>query len=169
MARPSGGNNDTLPPSISEMFPASVNVIGASETFSATVSDGDDGSGVRSVSFVIQYPDGITKAFQATEDANILDKWSVTLLGFSNGYWSWWVEARDNAKKGGNRKTSETVNFEVDTTSDGSGGGGGSTGDGTVTNDLWNIVGAVKTATGRIYFEMPRNAKWNGPWIGYVC
>jgi hypothetical protein len=27
----------------------------------------------------------------------------------------------------------------------------------------------VQNAAGRLYFEMPSNAKWKGPWTGYVC
>lgn len=162
-ARPSGGNNDSTPPSISDMDPGPGAVIGASATFLATVADAE--SGVRSVSFIILYPDGVTtQTFQANEGAN--DTWSVTLQGFSDGSWSWSVEARDNAKKGGNRSTEGPVAFTVD--SGGGGGGGGDTSD-TVTHAEWTFGGAVQTAVGRIYFEMPNNARRKGPWGGYVC
>ncbi len=55
--RPSGGNSDSTPPSISGMDPAHGAVIGANQVFSATVRDQ---SGVKSVSFAITYPDGVT-------------------------------------------------------------------------------------------------------------
>ena len=161
-AKPAGGkNNDTTPPSISNMDPGGIDpVIGASYTFSATVTDD---SGVKSVSFTIRYPDGVTtQSFSATAGAN--DTWSVALQGFSNGDWSWRVVAKDNAKKGGNTATSDCVNFSVDT-----GGGGGSTATDTISNAEWTAGDAVQTAAGRIYFEMPNNAKWKGPWGGYVC
>jgi len=169
-AGPSGG--DSTPPSIANMTPADGAVIGASQTFSATVTDSE--SGVRSVSFVVRYPNGTTtQSFSAARGAN--DVWSVTLQGFSDGNWAWWVEARDAASGRGNRSTSEVVSFTVDTGSGGGSGGGSgsdsgqSTGDGTVTNAEWTAGGAVQTAAGRIYFEMPSNAKRKGPWTGYVC
>ncbi len=160
-ARPGGGqNNDSTPPSISNMDPGPGAVIGASYTFSATVTDD---SGVKSVSFKIRYPDGVTtQSFDATAGAN--DTWSVALQGFTNGDWSWWVVAKDTAKKGGNTATSDVVSFSVDT-----GGGGGSTGTDTISNAEWTAGGAVQTAAGRIYFEMPKNARWKGPWGGFVC
>jgi hypothetical protein len=165
---PQASAGDTTPPSISNMDPGPGAVIGASHTFSATVTDE---SGVRSVSFVIRYPDGTTtQKFQASSGAN--DTWSATLQGFTDGSWSWWVEARDGAKRGGNRTTSDPVEFSVDTSGNGGGGGGGgggSTGTGTITNAEWTAGGTVHTAAGRIYFEMPNNAKWKGPWTAYVC
>ena len=162
-AGPSGG--DSTPPTITNMNPTEGAVIGAAQTFSATVTDA--GSGVRSVSFVIRYPNGTTtQSFSAARGAN--DVWSVNLQGFSDGDWAWWVEARDAASGRGNRSTSKVANFAVDT------GGGGSennqsTGDGTVSNAEWTAGGAVQMAAGRIYFEMPGNAKRKGPWTGYVC
>jgi hypothetical protein len=165
LARPPSGNNDTTPPSISNMNPGSGAVIGGSHTFSATVTDA---SSIRSVSFVIQYPDGVTRqTFQATGGAN--DTWSTTLQGFTDGGWSWWVETKDGAKKGGNSATSNVVSFTVDTGGGSGGGGGGSTGGDTITNAEWTMGGAVSTAAGRIYFEMPNNAKRKGPWTAYVC
>jgi len=38
-----------------------------------------------------------------------------------------------------------------------------------VTNAEWTAGGAIQTAAGRLYFEMPSNAKRKGPWTGYVC
>lgn len=162
-AKPTGGqNNETTPPLIANMDPGGPDpaIIGASYTFSATVTDD---SGVKSVSFTIRYPDGVTtQTFSATAGAN--DTWSVALQGFTYGNWSWWVVAKDTAKKGGNTATSDVVNFLVDT-----GGGGGSTGTDTVSNAEWTVGDAVQKAAGRIYFEMPKNARWKGPWGGFVC
>jgi hypothetical protein len=170
LAKPGGGSmGDTVPPAISNMDPNGTS-IGASYTFSATVTDT---SGVRSVSFVIQYPDNVTtQSFSATQQSGT-DTWQVSLQGFSDGNWSWWVVAKDAAPKGGNTATSNNAVFTVDTGGgSSSGGGGGSSGDttsGTVTNAMWNDGGAVQIAAGRLYFEMPSNAKWKGPWTGYVC
>ena len=162
--KPSGGGSDTIPPSISNMNPGQDAVIGASQTFSATV---EDEFGVKSVSFTIRYPDGsTTQTFDAGADGTT---WSVTLQGFTDSDpeypWSWRVVAKDTAKKGGNTATSEWVNFRVDT---GGGGSGGDSGD-TVANMEWEDGGRVQTAAGRLYFEMPNNKKRKGPWSGYVC
>ena len=93
-----GGGSDTTPPTISDdMNPGQGAVIGASHTFSVTVTDA---SGVKSVSFTIEYPDeSTTQTFNANADENGL--WTVTLFGFTDGNWSWWVVAKDNAKKQG--------------------------------------------------------------------
>ena len=47
--------------------------------------------------------------------------------------------------------------------------GGGSGGTGTVTNAEWTGGDPVQAAAGRLYFEMPGNAKRKGAWTGYVC
>jgi len=156
-----GGGSDTEAPTISGMDPAGGATIGGSYTFSATVTDN---VGVKSVAFVITYPDGVTT--QSFSPGNSGDTWSITLQGFSDGNWQWHVVAKDTAKKGGNTTTTSKVGFIVDT---GSGGGGGGSGDpDTVTNAHWDKGGAVLTAAGRIYFQMPNNAK-RKRWVGYVC
>ena len=144
-ARPGGGNGDTTSPSISNLNPGDGVIIAASHTFSATVTDNVE---VKSVSFTIQYPDGsTTQTFNASAGAN--DLWTVTLSGFTDGNWSWWVVAKDTAKKGGNSATEGPVIFTVDT--GGGGGGGGSGGDSdTVANAEWTDDGAVQTAAGRL-------------------
>ena len=158
-AKPGGGGSvDAAGPTISAMNPAANATIGASYTFEATV---EDASGVRSVSFKIRKGSSIAQSFSATRVGST-NTWSVALSGFTDGSWSWWVVAKDGAGKGGNTGTSATVNFTVST---GTGGGGG----GTVTNAQWTAGGAVQTAAGRIYFEMPNNAQRTGPWSGYVC
>ncbi len=165
-AQPGGGGNDTIPPTIDNdsMSPADGAVIGASQKFSATVTDD---VGVKSVTFTIQYPNGATQSFSANEGSD--NVWSVTLSGFTDGNWSWWVTAKDTAKRGGNTATSNTVGFTVDTGGGGGGGGGGSGGNGdSVANATW-AGGAVQSAAGRLYFEMPNNAKRKGPWTGFVC
>lgn len=160
---PPSGGGDTTPPLISAMDPYDGAVIGASHTFSATVTDE---SGVKSVSFVIQYPDGVTtQTFSASQAG--ADTWSVSLQGFSDGGWTWWVEAKDAAPRGGNTATSAKAAFTVDAGGDST--SGGSTGSETVANARWTGGGPVQTAAGRIYFEMPSNQKRKGPWTGYVC
>jgi len=152
-----GGNNDSEPPVISSLDPNG-GTIGASYTFSATVTDN---VGVRSVTFVFTYPDGITtESFSATNSGG--DTWSLTVSGFTDGAWSWHVEARDTAKRGGNAAVPVSATFSVDT--GGSGGGGNSD-----TNSEWTDGGAVQRAAGRLFFEMPNNARRKGPWTGYVC
>jgi hypothetical protein len=166
-ARPPSGGDDTDSPLVVNMDPGAGETIGGSATFSATVTDA---SGVRSVSVIIGYPDSATtQTFQASQGPN--DVWSVPLQGFSDGNWRWQVEAKDNAKKGGNSTTTAFQSFTVATGGGSVGSGGESSGGGgsdTVTNGVWNSGGDVETAVGRIYFEMPSNSgrkRWNG----YVC
>lgn len=163
MARPGGGGStDTTKPDISNMDPTSTSTVGATYTFRATVVD--SGSGVRSVSFNVRKGTGLAQTFAATKAAGS-DVWSVGLQGLSDGAWSWSVTAKDNGAKGGNTATSEWVAFTVAI----SGGGGGGGGTGTiVTNSAWVGGSPVQETAGRIYFEMPSNAK-KTRWSGYVC
>lgn len=150
---------DTTPPTISNMMPAAGATIGASYTFSAKVTDV---SGVKSVTFKIRKGSSTAQSFSATKSAGT-DIWTVALQGFTDGNWSWWVEAKDGARKGGNTGSSGIVNFTVSTN-------GGSSGSGdTVTSNPWTAGGLVQMAAGRLYFEMPNNSKRQGPWTGYVC
>lgn len=153
-----GGGADTEGPTVTDRVPVADATIGASATFGATITDP---SGIRSVSFVLTYPDGRTGSFSPTAVGG--DRWEITLQGFSTGGWAWHVVARDGAKKGGNTTTTDELAFNVDV------GGGGTPpppdGD-VVVNSPWTGGGAVQTAAGRIYFEMPaRGNRWNG----YVC
>jgi len=161
-----GAGEDTTPPLVSNMNPASGETIGSSHTFSATVTDA---SGVKSVSFVIQYPNGTTtQSFSASQETNT-DTWSTTLQGFTDGDWIWWVAAKDNAGKGGNSTTSGTISFTVNTAGSGGSSASGNGGTDTISNAVWTAGGTVQTAAGRIYFEMPANPRRKGPWTGYVC
>ena len=148
---------DTTGPAVSAMSPGAGATIGASATFSATVTDA---SGVRSVSVNVRQGSGPVQSFNAARGTG--DVWSVSLSGFTDGAWSWFVVAKDNAKRGGNTTTSATLNFTVDT------GGGGGGGGGTVPNAEWTGQGVVQDAAGRIYFEMPSNAQ-RTRWGGFVC
>jgi len=169
MARPGGGgSSDTTPPVIGGLDPAANATIGGSKTFSASVTDA---SGIKSVSFTVQKSGGLPQSFNASSSDGTT--WTVPLQGFTDGSWSWYVTAKDNGDKGGNTATSAVVSFTVDTGSGGGGGSdpGGGSGGGSgnvVTNAAWD-GGAVQNAAGRIYFEMPANAKRKGPWNGYVC
>ena len=157
MAKPGGGGGgggDTAGPTVTDHNPAQGATIGASHTFSATVSDP---SGVRSVTFVIISPNGQSQSFAATASGST---WSATLQGFTNGSWTWRVVAKDAVRKG-NTTTSDTTGFTVAT-----GGGGGS--DEIVTNAPWTGGGTVQQAAGRIFFEMPTNTSQTS-WAGYVC
>ena len=112
--KPVGG--DSNPPEILSMDPGEGATIGASATFSAKVTD--SGSGVRSVSFVITYPDSRTQSFGASFVGN--ETWQINFSGFSDGSWGWQVVAKD---RGGNTATSALVPFTVNTGSSASGGG----------------------------------------------
>ena len=163
-------NADNTGPSISNRSPTAGAVIGSSSTFSANITDSE--SGVRTVSFVIQYPAGNTESFRASNTTG--DSWGVSLNGFTDSTgWAWWIEAKDRAKKGGNRTTSAAFSFDVNT---------GTPpveppteppveppSEGIIQNAQWTEGGAVQTAAGRIFFEMPGNSKRKGPWSGYVC
>ena len=150
-AKPGGG--DTAGPTVSNLNPGMNATIGASHTFQATVTDP---SGVRSVRFSVRKGGGVAQSFNAALSAN--NVWTASLSGFTDGAWSWWVVAKDKAN---NTTTTSSVNFTVST-----GGGGG--GDGTVENSPWTGGGVVQRAAGRIYFEMPGNAR-RTRWLGYVC
>jgi len=161
-AKPTGGSTDSTGPDISAMSPADGENISSSHTFSAIVTDP---SNVKSVAIIILYPDGsTTQTFSAAKSGG--DIWSVNLQGFTDGDWQWWVEAKDSTKRGGNSSTSSTNSFGV-----------GSTENeeveppppGIIINSKWTQGGAVIKAAGRIYFEMPANNRWKGPWNGYVC
>lgn len=160
--KPSTGS-DTTGPVISIMSPAEGEVIADSHLFTASIVDT---SGIKSVSFVITYPDGVsTQSFTPTPVGD--DNWSVQLQGFSNGDWQWHVVAKDNAGKGGNTTTSSQVAFTVNTGSVDN-GGSNDTNNYIVTNSPW-LGGVIQRVSGRIYFEMPANSKRKGPWNGYVC
>ena len=154
------GGGDNISPSIASLDPAQGQEISDSHLFSASVSDA---SGVRSVEFVIEYPDGVsTQNFNAVDMGNNL--WGANLQGFSDGNWRWWVVATDSTKRGGNRATSQITDFIVSAS-----GPSEPPPQGTISNAQWTQGGAVQMAAGRIYFEMPANKKWKGPWDGYVC
>ncbi len=156
-------NSDNSPPQISNMDPSQGETVGSPHTFSATITDPE--SGVKSATFTFLYPDGVTtQSFNANQGTN--DVWNVE-LNISDGNWQWQVTAKNNGSKGGLTSTSSWVDFTV-SASGGGGGGSGGNGD-TITNAEWTAGGAVQTAMGRIYFEMPNNAKRKGPWGGYVC
>ena len=89
-AKPGGGGNDTEAPTISNLDPAAGATIGAAHTFSATVTDN---AGIRSVDFVITYPNGTqTQSFAASNTSG--DTWTANLSGFTDGDWSWQVVAQ---------------------------------------------------------------------------
>jgi hypothetical protein len=156
------GTGDTTPPSISNMDPGAGQTIGDAYVFSATVTDA---SGIKSVNFIVQKDGSLSQSFSASSSGG--DTYSASLQGFTDGQWTWWVEAKDNGPRGGNTATSSPVGFSVDTGGDPGGdpGGGGDV----IANAQWPFDGAVQLAAGRIYFEMPANARWKGPWNGYVC
>src|SRR5688572_22232953 len=156
-AQLAAGVKDTIPPSISGMSPAAGATVGAAVSFSATVSDA---SGIKSVSIAVRQGSGQAQTFAATQGAG--NVWSVNLSGFTNGAWSWYVVAKDNAKPS-NTTTSPSLAFTVDT-----GGGGGGGGGDTIVNAPWTGGGVVQQAVGRIYFEMPSNSRLTR-WAGYVC
>ena len=149
---------DGAGPTVTNMLPAAGATVGATATFSATVTDA---SGVKSVTFYVRQGTGKAQSFSGSQSSG--NAWSVSLSGLTNGAWSWYLVANDNAKPSSST-TSPTVNFTVNT----SGGGGGGGGGGTIANAQWTGQGVVQRAAGRIYFEMPSNAQ-RTRWSGYVC
>jgi hypothetical protein len=164
-AKPVKGPGDTNsgPPAVEGMDPDGTTAIGESYDFRAVVTDPD---GIKSVDFVIEYPDGRTQSFSASAISGApAGTYGVNFSGFTGGDWSWWVVARDNLKRGALTTTEGPVSFEVEVS-----GGEPPTPpqDGIVTNAPWADGGDVQTAAGRIYFEMPSNRRGNR-WSGYVC
>jgi hypothetical protein len=157
MAAPNGDNTG---PTVSGMDPAAGSTVTTGNyTFSATVIDA---SGVKSVSVKIQKGSGRAQSFAASKSAGS-DVWGVSLQGLSDGTWTWWMVAKDSAGGRGNTTTSTKATFTVAI-----GGGGGGGDPGAVPNSEWTGEGVVQEAAGRIYFEMPSNAK-RTRWAGYVC
>lgn len=157
-AKPGGaGSKDIQPPSISSLNPGTGDTIGDARTFSAVVTDD---FGVRSVTFTVTKQGGSPQSFAASNSGN--DVWTASLSGFTDGDWDWTVEAKDTAKRGGNTAT-DYASFTVST-----GGGGGGGGGGVITNAEWAGGGAVQTAVGRLFYEMPSNPR-RKRWAGYVC
>lgn len=149
MAKP-GGGGDTTPPTVTNMDPAN-KTIGAAYPFSAKVTDI---SGVRSVKFSVRKGTARPQSFSAS-DADDDTVWTAQLSGLTDGGWSWQVIAKDKA---GNTRTTDPVAFTV------SAGTGGPV----ITNEVWTTPGALQTAAGRLYFQMPDNAA-RTVWVGYVC
>ena len=155
---------DSTAPLITNMIPAEGSIIGAKQSFSASITDT---SGIKSVSFILTFPDGVTT--QSVKPVFIgNDTWQITLQGFTPGTWSWLVVAKDRANRGGNTARSNPVNFTISTDND-TGGGNGGTNTHVISNAAWQAGGAVQTAAGRIFFEMPGNTNLSGPWVGYYC
>jgi hypothetical protein len=151
-AKPVDG--DSTAPDITGWNPTAGATIGTSHTFSARIVDA---GGLRSVRFILQRSDSIAQSFSPTLGSG--DVWSIALTGFTAGSaWTWRIEATDRA---GNKSTKGPFAFGV--ASDGGGVGGN-----VVTNAEWTTAGALQTAAGRIYFEMPANAR-RTRWAGYVC
>jgi len=147
--------DDPNPASITGMDPDGSTPIGSSYTFSADVTDPD---GIRSVSFVVEYPDGATTQ-PFTPGSADGHTWTITLNGFTDGGWSWWVVVKDLARF---TTTSAPVDFTV-------GGGEPPPDPGDIVADAeWTYGGAVQWSAGRLYFEMPAN-KTLKRWNGYVC
>lgn len=158
-AKPGGGGGDVDGPSISRIEPANNETIGASQRFAATITDA---SGVRSASLVITYPDGRTQSFGMVNSNGVV--WENTLSGFTNGLWAWRVEATDGIKGKGNTTVSSDWGFNVDTSGEPPPPSGGDV----VTNAHWTGDDPVRWSVGRIYFEMPTNARLRR-WAAYVC
>jgi hypothetical protein len=162
LARPSGGR-DEAGPLVSGMSPKTGDTVGDTVDFSATITDA---SGIKSVTVYVARPGAATQSFSAGSLGG--DSYGTTLTGFTDGDWEWYLVAADTASRGGNRTTSPTLQFSVDTAGGGGGGGGG--GDDVVTNSHWASGGDVQLAAGRILFEMPqKRGKRITGWVAYVC
>ncbi|OUS26461.1 hypothetical protein A9Q99_18165 [Gammaproteobacteria bacterium 45_16_T64] len=94
---------------ISDMDPAQGALVGRSYIFSAIVKNS---ALLRSVTFVVEFPDGVTKQdFRASKSTE--DNWSVSIRGFGDGDWRWWVVAKDERGQNGYAARSEVVSFSV--------------------------------------------------------
>ncbi len=158
-AKPSSGNGDSEAPLITQLEPEDGAIIGAEQRFSVSITDA---SGVRSATLTIIYPSGQTQDFTMVNSG--ADLWENTLSGFTDGNWSWRVQARDGSKGKGNSSTSGDWGFTVDTGSGGSGGGSSDS----IANSGWGFNGDLQTASGRLLYEMPNNRK-KRRWSAYVC
>lgn len=156
-AKPGTGDGDG--PNINPIEPTVGATIGASQRFAATITDA---SGVRSASLVITYPDGRTQSFGMINSSD--EVWENTLSGFTAGTWAWRVEATDGTKGPGNTTVSSDWVFNVDTSGEPPPPSGGDV----ITNSGWSGDNPVRWNVGRIYFEMPTNARLKR-WAGYVC
>jgi hypothetical protein len=92
------------------------------------------------------------------------DVWENTLSGFTAGTWQWRVEATDATKGKGNTTVTPDWSFVVDTSGEPPPPSGGDV----ITNSPWNSDDPIRWNVGRIYFEMPSNARLKR-WAGYVC
>ena len=77
MAKPGSGSGDNVGPSVSGMTPGNNDVIGATQRFSALVTDP---SGVSSVSFKLWKQNGLSQSFGATHTTG--DEWAINFSGF---------------------------------------------------------------------------------------
>ncbi len=148
---------------INSMFPADGDIIGASSTFRADITDD---SGVRSANVIISYPSPSTQT-QSIAATRVGNTWSVTLEGFTDGDWSWRMQAKDASSGKGNTTTSGFLNFSVETNVETVIPDPGESGE-IVTNARWTKDDSIQHAAGRIYFEMPNNRRMHR-WSGYVC
>lgn len=160
-----GGGSDTTAPVVGSTTPADGATVTTSPfVFEAAVTD--DSSGVKSVTFHVTPPGATTSTAHTatlTSGDSLSGTWTASVELPTDGDSSWTIEARDNARKGGNVATTEPLTFTVTT----DGGGEEPTDPGTVvTNAEWTGGGTVQTAAGRIYFEMPGRGPF---WSGYVC
>lgn len=167
--RPYGGGTpvprDQVGPVIADRSPADGTAFSTSTvTFRATVTDTADG--VKSVTFNVGPSGGSKQAYAGAHIGN--NVWEATVSGFADGAWTWTVTARDTVKrKGGNATTTAQWGFTVGTSGSGGGTTEPTTGP-TIIDAEWTADGAVQTAIGRIYFEMPANKSLTR-WSGYVC
>jgi hypothetical protein len=154
IASPLASPSPVSAPRITDMDPGAGEVIGSAHVFRAKVTDPD---GLRSVTFVLHYPDGRSGKFSASRADG--DFWNVSFSGFWEGNWAWHVEAKDRGPKGGAVGVSPRVDFTVSV---------GSTAPADGSSRQWTGGGDVQTAIGRIFFEMPNNRRQSS-WSGYVC
>lgn len=166
--------SDSTPPAVDQLSPLGPGYSDPVD-FSATITDA---SGIKSVSFeVTSAGGGVWQSFNPSPVGN--DVWEIRITGFSAGEYQWRVIAKDNGPQGGNITIEGPVIFFVGTSTSTTAATTSSTAattsstapatSNTVADANWTHLGPVDTAAGRIYFEMPSNAKRKGPWNGYVC
>lgn len=92
----------------SELDPAQGAVVGDSYLFSAMIA----GDSIRSVTFVVEFPDGVTRQGFAASRVD-REHWRVNIRGFGQGDWRWWVVVKDDNWINDNMAMSEVVSFTV--------------------------------------------------------
>ncbi|WP_232784094.1 serine protease [Moritella sp. Urea-trap-13] len=159
-------SRDSTAPVISNLSP-DAGVLDTTVILAATVTDN---VAVSRVDFYITGPTANPTSYSVSASSSNAGGWTAAAQDLTDGKWCWYVTARDTAKRGGNRSTSQEACFDIDT---GDNVIEPPAADEIVVNGNWSIIeqdvsADVQWAAGRIYFEMPAD-QLQRQWNGYVC